>query len=71
MHSVKSILTNENRTCAIRPTAIQSMHPLASDNEAMTDVSVNSVIAIDETVQTCLVFTRNFYNFMPNYMLKL
>ena len=24
MHSVKRILTNENRTCAIRPTAIQS-----------------------------------------------
>ena len=24
MHSVKRILTTENRTCAIRPTAIQS-----------------------------------------------
>ena len=25
MHSVKRILTTENRTCAIRPTAIQSL----------------------------------------------
>ena len=28
MHSVKRILTNENRTCAIRPTAIQSNHSI-------------------------------------------
>ena len=28
MHSVKRILTTENRTCAIRPTAIQPLsHP--------------------------------------------
>ena len=27
MHSVKRILTTENRTCAIRPTAIQSEWP--------------------------------------------
>ena len=27
MHSVKRILTTENRTCAIRPTAIQSLWP--------------------------------------------
>ena len=26
MHSVKRILTTENRTCAIRPTAIESVH---------------------------------------------
>ena len=26
MHSVKRILTTENRTCAIRATAIQSFH---------------------------------------------
>ena len=26
MHSVKRILTTENRTCAIRPTAIQSAY---------------------------------------------
>ena len=26
MHSVKRILTTENPTCAIRPTAIQSLH---------------------------------------------
>ena len=25
MHSVKRILTTENQTCAIRPTAIQSL----------------------------------------------
>ena len=29
MHSVKRILTTENRTCAIRPTAIQSFHLLS------------------------------------------
>ena len=34
MHSVKRILTTENRTCAIRPTAIQSFktQPVVKDN---------------------------------------
>ena len=41
MYSVKRILTTENRTCAIRPTAIQSLA-----NIMLTDVVSESHLPI-------------------------
>ena len=41
MHSVKRILTTENRTCAIRPTAIQScLQPESLNREKVGNICI-------------------------------
>ena len=44
MHSVKRILTTENRTCAIRPTAIQSINRMEVMKNAKFQLNISKVM---------------------------